>query len=224
MNRRRKTVIFDLDGTLVDTSADLVAAANTCFRDLGHGDLLDARDDAATALRGARAMLRLGFSRLGIEEETRVDTEYPNLLDHYGRAICVHSEFYPDAVAVARELAARGDAIGIATNKPYDLACKLLHALGHRDTFGPLVGADTLPVRKPDPAHFFAAVDRAGGDRSRAILVGDTETDRETARNAGAASVLVTFGPGGRDVAGMAPEALLDRFADLPMIVDRLLG
>ncbi|MBJ3763062.1 HAD-IA family hydrolase [Maribius pontilimi] len=224
MDTRRKTVILDLDGTLVDTGADLIAAANACFRELGHGDLLDPEADKATAFRGGRAMLRLGFARLGLGGEARVDAQYPRLLEHYDDAVCVHSAFYPGAVDAAQALAARGDAVGIATNKPYGLADKLLRALGHRDTFGPLIGADTLAVRKPDPAHFFEAVDRAGGDRARAVLVGDTETDRTTARNAGVASVLVSFGPEGEAVAELAPEALLDRFSDLPLIVDRLLG
>lgn len=219
-----KTVIFDLDGTLMDTGADLIAAANACFRDMGHGDLLDVERDKATAFHGARAMLRLGLTRLDLMDESLVDAEYPALLAHYDAAICVHSRFYPGALAAADALRARGVRMGIATNKPYALADKLLRAVGARDHFGPLVGADTLPVRKPDPAHLWEAVDLAGGDRSRAILIGDTETDRETARNAGVPSVLVTFGPTGNAVADLRPEALLSDYADLPDLVDRLLG
>ena len=92
-----------------------------------------------------------------------------------------------------------------------------------RDLFGSLVGADTLAVRKPDPAPYRAAVQRAGGG-ARSMLIGDTETDRETARAAGVPCVRVTFGPDGRSVADLAPEALLDRFEDLPALVARLLG
>ena len=92
-----------------------------------------------------------------------------------------------------------------------------------RSACASLIGADTLPTRKPDPAPLFAAIDRAGGDRQQACLIGDTVIDRETARAAGVPSVLVTFGPGGQTVADLQPEALLDRYDGLPALIDRLL-
>ena len=85
--------------------------------------------------------------------------------------------------------------------------------------FGALVGADTLPVRKPDPAPFRHAVKLVGGDPARAVLIGDTETDRETARAAGVPSVLVTFGPLGGGVEALSPEALLDHYDDLDRVL-----
>ncbi|WOI54909.1 HAD-IA family hydrolase [Palleronia sp. LCG004] len=218
-----RTVIFDLDGTLMDTSGDLIAAANACFRDLGHGDLLRPETDKAIAHRGARAMLRAGLGRVEIEDEDLVDRQYQPLLDHYGEAICVHSTFYPGAIEVADTLRARGIRVGIATNKPEWLADKLLRAVGLREHFGPLVGADTLETRKPDPLHFWEAVDRAGGDRLQAVLVGDTETDRETARRADAPSILVAFGPEGRGIERLSPDALLEHFDDLPDLFDGLM-
>jgi phosphoglycolate phosphatase len=81
-----------------------------------------------------------------------------------------------------------------------------------------------LPVRKPDPAPLWEAVDRAGGDRGRVCLIGDTLTDRTTAANADVPSVLVTFGPGGGDMAALDPAALLHNFADLPKLVAQLIG
>lgn len=216
-----RTVIFDLDGTLADTSGDLIAAANACFEGLGLGPVLKPDRDRATALRGGRAMLRLGFSRLGMGEE-QIDGQYPLLLGHYGQAICEHTFMYPGAVAAIETVLARGDRVGICTNKPEGLAEQLMQALGVRDLFGSLVGADTLPVRKPDPAPFAEAVHRAGGDVARSLLIGDTETDRKTAAAAGVPSVLVTFGPG-EDVAPLAPEALLADYADLPDLVADLL-
>ncbi|MFN7595373.1 MAG: HAD-IA family hydrolase [Cereibacter sp.] len=217
-----RTVVFDLDGTLADTSADLIAAANACFRGLGHGDLLD-QTDALTAFHGGRAMLRLGFGRLGIVSEAAVDAQYPVLLAAYGAAIDRHTRIYPGAVAAVEELCRAGYATAVCTNKPEGLAETLLQRLGVRDLFGALVGAGTLPVRKPDPAPLLEAIRRAGGDARRALLVGDTATDRDTGRAAGVPVALVTFGPEGTGVARLAPDALLERFADLGAVAARLI-
>lgn len=219
-----RTVIFDLDGTLADTSGDLIAAANTCFRNLGLGELLDPTTDAATALRGGRAMLKLGFSRVDGYGEPEVDRQYPLLLSAYADDIDTHTTLYPGAMEAVEILKGDGYAVGIATNKPERLAEALMQSLGVRSYFGSLIGADTLPVRKPDPAHHIEAVRRAGGDPRRSLLVGDTATDRDTSRNAGVPSVLVTFGPGRADVLALDPDATIDRYDELPAIVTRLIG
>ncbi|MEJ6813330.1 MAG: HAD-IA family hydrolase [Octadecabacter sp.] len=216
------TVIFDLDGTLADTSGDLIGAANACFRGLGLGNLLDPATDAGTALRGGRAMLRLGFSRVDGSGEADVDGQYQTLLDAYATDIDTHTFMYDGAMDAVEALKSNGFKVGIATNKPEGLAQTLLERLGVRDAFASLVGADTLPVRKPDPEHLFEAVRRAGGDPALCCLVGDTATDRNTALAAGVASILVTFGPSGEDMAALKPEILLDRYEDLPTIVERL--
>lgn len=218
-----RTVIFDLDGTLADTSGDLLAAANACFRDLGLGDLLDARD-SGTALKGGRAMLRLGFSRVAGFDEDNVDDQYQPLLLHYAQAIDTHTYLYDGAMDAVEALKSAGYAVGIATNKPEGLAERLMRSLGVRDEFASLIGADTLPVRKPDPQHLFEAVRRAGGDPQRSLLVGDTATDRDTSRNAGRPSILVTFGPGDDDVRALAPEGLIGHFDELMGEVRRLIG
>jgi phosphoglycolate phosphatase len=218
-----RTVIFDLDGTLADTSADLIAAANACFRDMGAGVVLDPVDDALTAFHGGRAMLRLGLSRLGGVDEAVVDRFYPVLLNAYEEGIDRETLLYPGAAEAVEALRGAGFATGICTNKPAGLAELLVRRLGVRDLFGSLVGADTLPVRKPDPAPYHLSVREAGGISERSILIGDTETDRKTAAAAGVASVLVTFGPEGAGIARLKPDALLDAYADLPAMAERLL-
>lgn len=220
-----KTVIFDLDGTLADTSGDLIEAANVCFRDMGVGDMLDPLKDAGTALRGGRAMLKLGLERLERPYDmATLDRYYPVLLEAYAKDIDSRTVMYDGAMEAVEALKSLGYGVGIATNKPEGLAQELLRRLGVRDAFASMVGADTLPVRKPDPEHLFEAARRAGGDPAQTCLIGDTETDRNTARNAGVPCVLVTFGPAGGDMAALEPEALLDDFADLPEIVNTLLG
>ncbi len=220
-----KTVIFDLDGTLADTSADLIAAANACFSRLGHGDMLDPAADKLTAFHGGRAMLRLGFSRLnGQAVETDIDREFPAFIAYYGDNIDHQTRLYPGARDAVERLLANGYAIGICTSKPEGLAETLMDRLGVRHLFGSLIGADTLLVRKPDAAPFVEAVRRAGGDRTRSLLVGDTETDVKTARAAGVPAVLVGFGPEGGGVARLNPDALIADYLALDKVVSELIG
>jgi phosphoglycolate phosphatase len=220
-----RCVVFDLDGTLADTSGDLVAAANAALGQAGVTARLDAAADAAVALTGGKAMLRLGLARAGQGgDEARVSALYPVLLRAYADALAVHTRLYPGAAEAVETLRAAGFATAICTNKPAALAEALMVSLGVRALFGALVGADTLPVRKPDPAPYRLAVTQAGGAVGRSLMVGDTETDRETARAAGVPAVLVTFGPAGGDMAALSPEALLADFADLPTLAARMLA
>ena len=220
----RDTIVFDLDGTIADTAGDLIAAANAAMVELGHGASLVPGADDATAFRGGRAMLALAVQRRGLADgDAIVEAGYPILLEAYGRAIDVHTVLYPGVVAAVDRLRARGVATAICTNKPEALAVRLIDRLGLAHLFDALVGADTLPVRKPDPAPLREAVARAGGLASRALLVGDTETDRLTARAAGMPCILVTFGPDGDDVARLRPEALLRHYDELDAACLRLL-
>jgi phosphoglycolate phosphatase len=219
-----RCVIFDLDGTLADTAGDLIAACNVALGAMGHAPQLAIGADDATAFRGGRAMLRLAGERLGLADNAAmVETGYPLLLDAYGAEIDRHTTLYPGAMEAVYRLKSNGIAVGICTNKPEGLAETLLARLGIRGDFAALIGADTLPVRKPDPAPLVEAVARSGGALDRSILIGDTVTDRETARAAGRPCALVTFGPTGRAVAELAPEALIDHFDGLDAIVDRLI-
>ncbi|SNR60293.1 HAD family hydrolase [Puniceibacterium sediminis] len=220
-----RTVIFDLDGTLADTSGDLIAAANFCFDAMGAGAVLDPATDAGTALRGGRAMLTLGLTRIGRMDDAVVDRWYPELLRAYEDAIDVHTVLYPGAVTAVQALLDNGYRTGVCTNKPAGLAEILLRCLGVRDLFGSMIGADTLPVRKPDPAPYVAAVTGAGGAVGQSCLIGDTVTDRKTAAAAGVPCVLVTFGPlGAAEMVALEPEALIGHFDELLPVVGQLLG
>ncbi len=219
-----RTVVFDLDGTLADTSDDLLAAANACFLAEGHGAVLDGRD-RLTAFHGGRAMLRAGYERLGLAvTEEEIARQYPRLLAAYAEGIDTHTRLYPGAVAAVEALRAAGFATTICTNKPEGLAVELIRRLGVARLFDALIGADTLPTRKPDPAPYVAAVTRAGGRVERSMLIGDTETDRKTGLAVGVPVALVTFGPEGRAIERLTPEALLDHFDDLPALVERFLA
>ncbi len=230
MLQNRDCVIFDLDGTLADTSADLLAAANACFLSLGEPAPLGP-DDSLTAFHGGRAMLKLGYERLGrAMDAAEIERLYPMLLEHYRQGIAVHTRPYPGAVAAVERLHTLGYRVAICTNKPEDLARLLLAELGIDHLFHALVGANTLPVRKPDPAPYLLALEQALGQGEagrmlgRSILIGDTETDLKTARAVGVPVVLVSFGPEGQGIARLSPDALLDDYAHLPDLVARLLA
>lgn len=213
-------VVFDLDGTLADTSADLLAAANACFEARGHGAPLGPQD-AAIAFQGGRAMLRAGAERLGLDPEAVAEADYNALLAHYGRYIDTHTTLYPGCEAALEALSQAGYRLAVCTNKPEALARELLTRLGVLGRFDCLIGADTLPTRKPDAAPYHAAVAGAGGGAS--LLIGDTITDARTAQAAGVAVVLVGFGPEGDGVNAHGPDAIIDHFDALQGVVAQLL-
>ena len=221
-----RTIVFDLDGTLADTSADLVAGANACLTALGHRAALDPASDRATAYEGGRSMLRLGLCRAGLDAEAaaaRADSLYPRFLSHYETVLDRETRLFPGVVDALEALAGAGCTLSICTNKPAALAERLVARLGLDGRMAALVGAGTLDQRKPHPAPYHAAVARAGGDAARSLLVGDSRTDRETARAASVPCVLLPSGAAGPGAAALAPEALIDGFGDLPDAVARLL-
>lgn len=221
MGMDRGTVVFDLDGTLADTAADLIAAANACFESRGLGRLLDPAADADIAFHGGRAMLRAGYARAPADTLLPPDAEevdFPRLLSFYDDCLADSTRLYDGVEPALHALAAEGFRLAICTNKPLALAEKLLSALNVREHFGGMIGADSLPVRKPDPRPYRAAVAQAGGDVSRSFLLGDTETDVKTARAAGVRVSLIGFGPEGAGISRLSPDHVLERFADLPRL------
>ena len=219
-----KTVVFDLDGTLADTSADLIAAANYCFGSLGYPNLLSQKDDAGVAMRGGRAMLELGCQKLGLMDEGFVHTQYPILLKAYSRNLDKHTKFFPHVIDTIHKFQILGVNSAICTNKPSALAEELINRMGARHLFGELVGSDTLSTRKPDPAPFIAAVKGSGGIVEQSVMVGDTVTDFDTARAVGVPIIMVDFGFKGYDFSGAKPDAIIKSFVELPEVVMSLLG
>jgi phosphoglycolate phosphatase len=221
-----RVAIFDLDGTLADTSADLIAAANAALVEAGHAPRLDPVQDRAIAFAGGRAMLRAGLTRDGAAEAEAeaalVERLFPRLLVRYEAALAVHTRVYDGAETALERLAGDGWKLGICTNKPERLALLLVEELGLKRHFAALLGADSLPVRKPDPRHLLETITRAGGVRERAVLVGDTVTDRDAARAAGVPCVLVGFGPEGGAVSTLRPEAVVAHYDELPAVLERL--
>lgn len=170
-------------------------------------------------------MLDLGLTRhgLGADRADKVEDLYPILLEHYRIGLCRETRLYEGATTTLDRLEADGWLLAICTNKPIALARNLLDQLGVAGRFRAILGADSLAVRKPDPGHVWETIALAGGRRDLAVMIGDTETDRSAARNAGIPCVLVGFGPDGAGVADLEPEAVLGHYDDLPDLLAELL-
>lgn len=206
------TIAFDLDGTLVETAHDLVGALNVILIEQGMAPA------PMTAVRqlvghGLRGMLIRAFAMadLTITEE-RIAQFRPRIVDVYRDRIARESRPFPGCLEALDTLRARGAALAVCTNKPEDLARLLLDELDMTRLFDAIVGGDTLPVQKPDPAPLLEAIIRAGGDRSKAILVGDASPDVGAARAAGVPCVICAFGYNDLPPAELGGDVVIDHY------------
>lgn len=216
------TVVLDLDGTLVESAPDLVEALAAAMRAEGL-PAIPADEVRGLMGAGARALVERGLKAEGVAlPPERVDALYRVFLAHYDAHIADRSHLFPGADAALDRLAASGAKLAICTNKLERFAVKLLTALGCADRFGAIVGGDTVGVAKPDAAPLFAAIDRACGDRRRAVMIGDSITDVQTARAAGVPCIVMSFGYTSIPPAELGGDALIDHFDELDGALQRL--
>lgn len=218
------TIVFDLDGTLVDTAPDLAGSLNHCLSRIGLPPL-PLEIVRPHAGHGAQAMLREAYRLverpLGAEE---LAEQTACFLRHYEAHIAVGSALFPGGLAMLDRLSQAGLTLAICTNKTERLARRLLEEMELATRFSAICGADTFSARKPDPIHLIGTIEQAGGSAASALMVGDTNTDILAARAAGVPSILVLFGydPGSEARAGAT--CSIERFGDLTSaLVDSLL-
>jgi phosphoglycolate phosphatase len=217
-------IVFDLDGTLVDTAPDLVDTLNII---LAREGLAPVPFDRARNMigGGARTLIERGLQaegRSGVAAE--VDRLYKDFVAHYGDHLADRSQPFPGAIAAIDQLAARGCRFAICTNKLEWLSIRLLEALGISGHFAAICGQDTFGVQKPDPQILLRTIRKAGGQSGRAVMVGDSINDIEVARAAGVPVIAVDFGYTEIPVSALDPDEIIGDFSKLPAAVDRLLG
>ena len=216
------TIAFDLDGTLVETAPDLIGTLN---RMLGARDIPRMPVEAAQHLvgHGALALLRHGFQEAGAAwNEAKAPALLEEFLADYLANIAVHSRPYDGVVETLERLASRGAILCVATNKRTDLSVALIGALGLGRHFAVVCGPDRVSARKPDGAHVREAVQLAGGDPARAVMVGDGAPDVQAAKAAGVPCVVVSFGYTPIPAAELGGDVLIDRFGELEGAIERL--
>ena len=183
-------VLFDLDGTLVDSACDLHAAMVNLMRTEGR-QAPPLEQFRRVVSKGARAMLALSYPDL---DEVAREDRVPAFLEHYAGTVEDHPGAYDGIVQVLEAIEASGALWGIVTNKPEVLARRVVSAMGWDTRTAVLVGGDTLPVKKPDPGTLLHACAKIGVSPAQCVYVGDDERDVLAARAAGIVSVAVAWG------------------------------
>ncbi|PZQ17037.1 MAG: phosphoglycolate phosphatase [Ancylobacter novellus] len=216
------TVVFDLDGTLVETAPDLIAALTVALAADGAPPLpYEQGRDLIGA--GARALVERGLEAAGRSLDTaRVDELHAIFLDHYGAHIADGSHPYPGCVAALDRLAAGGAKLAVCTNKIESLARQLLDALALTEKFDAIVGGDTFATSKPSAEPLLGAIERAGGDASRAVMVGDSSTDVGAAKAAGVPVVVMSFGYTVTPPSELGGDVVIDHFGELDRAIASL--
>jgi phosphoglycolate phosphatase len=215
-------VVFDLDGTLVDTAPDLVDTLNII---LAREGLPPVPFETARCMigGGARTLIERGLQADGrAGDTTEVDRLYRDFVAHYGDHLADRSQPFPGVMAAIEDLAARGCRFAVCTNKLEWLSVKLLEALGISGHFAAICGQDTFGVQKPDPQILLQTIRKAGGEAGCSVMVGDSMTDIEVARAARVPVIAVDFGYTETPVTALDPDLIIGDFGKLPAAVGRL--
>ncbi|MEX1148153.1 MAG: phosphoglycolate phosphatase [Sphingomonadales bacterium] len=209
-----KAIVFDLDGTLVDTAPDLSAALNHVLALEGRGPV-DEGEVRHMVGHGARALIVRGMAATGkAARDNDIARLLPLFLDFYGRNLATASRPFDGVPELLAALDARGVGLGVCTNKPEGLAVRLLQDVGLARFLGAVVGGDSLPVCKPDPAPFTATLERMGRAGAKAVMVGDSRTDVDTARAVGVPVICVSFGYTDVPVTTLNPDIIIDHYGE----------
>lgn len=220
---RDYTIVFDLDGTLVDTAPDLMRCTNHALALVGVPPV------SYETLRpsisyGAKAMIERGLTMAGRSVTPgEIDRLFARFIDHYVATISQESRPFPGLIDVLDRLDAAGARLAVCTNKLAGMSHRLLDELDMKHRFRFIAGRDTFPFCKPHPAHLLRTIEQAGGTPGRAIMVGDSDVDVATAKAADVPIVAVSFGYCDPPVATHAPDVVIDHYDDFHAAMQQIL-
>lgn len=216
-------IVFDLDGTLVESAPDLAATTNVLLARRGRRQV-ELSELRSMVGKGARVMLDKAFAATG---EPASDAELkqmiPEYLEYYGEHVSDLTLPFPGVIKALDTLKERGCPLGVCTNKFEGLSNKLLKALEMDHYFDAVLGGDTLDIRKPNPEHILETIRRLGGSSDNAVMVGDSNNDIDAAKAGGVASVAVTFGYTDIPPEKLGADRVISHFDELIPAIDELM-
>lgn len=222
---KKPLIVFDLDGTLVDTAPDLTHALNHVLKSINRPsvELSQVRHMVGA---GALAMIKLGTRATGAEitDEGELQELLQLYLSYYSAHIYEESKAFPNMVETLEHFQAQDFLMSICTNKPTAMSTQLIEAMGLSSYFQVNFGADSVTYKKPDPRHLLETIEHAGAHPSKAIMIGDSTTDFKTARAAKVPIILVDFGYSDMPIETLGADAVISDFSELKTTVPALLG
>jgi phosphoglycolate phosphatase len=214
-------LVFDLDGTLVDSVPDLTDSLNEVLRECGYAGTLSQAEVKPMVGDGMPTLLARAFAARGASSAAAA-AAYSRYVAIYEAQATRLTRPYPGVVETLAGLRRRGYRSAVCTNKVQRATEIVLRDLGLADFFDAVAGGDRYPVRKPDPGHLLRLIAELGGSPRHAVMVGDSENDAAVAQAAGVALILMRYGYARSDPATLGAAAVLDDFAELPAALDRL--
>lgn len=221
-----RTIVFDLDGTLIDTAPDLISTLNITLGREGMPAVPyeEARKMIGGGARGMieKALVAEGCGRATGKLEAELERMYGDFVEHYAAHIADRSRPFPGLETALDGLAAAGYRLAVCTNKLEWLSVRLLEKLSLTRHFAAICGQDTFGMQKPDPEVLRRTIVKAGGEPDRAIMVGDSDTDVRTARAAALPVIAVTFGYSEVPIESLKPDRLISSYAELGAAIEGL--
>jgi len=216
MFREKELILFDFDGTLIDSAPDLAAAVNHMLAQLGRPPFEETRIRGWVG-NGARTLveraLRAAYGENAPLAPAFVDDALERFMAHYAEHLAVHTVAYPHVVDVLGRLSRKGFRLGIVTNKPHAFVEPILQSLGMDALFELTLGGDSLPLKKPDPLPLLHACETLGIPAERCVMVGDSKNDILAAKSAGMHCIGLGYGYNyGEDLAAYGPDLVLSDF------------
>lgn len=215
-------LVFDLDGTLIDSVPDLHACINRLLDSEGRR-LLEIPELTRMVGDGVPALVRRAYEATGGLPED-FEARVQRYLELYGAALADRTVPFPGVPETLEQLERAGHRMAVCTNKPHGPSVEILEALGLARFFAAVAGGDSLPVRKPDPGHLLGLLEMLDSGPDRAVMIGDSLNDIQVATNAGVRSIAVSYGYRKQPVEELGADIVVDSFSDIPAALDRLVS